>query len=215
MSGPERRASPGEEVRRELLFALAVQGPAASAEVARLAGRSERAVLTCLGALRSEGLLERVEAPPGGYALTAAGRAAARRARREEAEALRDAAAEAYPRFAELNRSVKAALTRWQLRRMGGMDVPNDHRDAAHDAAVLAELEDAASALAPLLADLARRRPRYRAYRVRLERALEGALAGQRDLVTGVGADSFHAVWWQLHADLLAVLGRRRGGEDA
>ncbi len=208
---PSRRGALG----RELLFALDVLGPTTSAELARAIGRSEPGVRAALASLRDDGLVRSPEARPEAVALTPAGREEARGARREEAEALGALAAGLYPRFAELNRRVKRALTRWQLRTIGGVEVPNDHRDPAHDAAALGALGDAAAELAGLLGGLASRRPRYRAYPERLERALEGARSGRRDLVCGVAVDSFHGIWWQLHADLLALLGRERGEEDA
>jgi hypothetical protein len=47
---------------------------------------------------------------------------------------------------------------------------------------------------------------RFRRYRVRLTDALASARSGTLDDVTDSTA-SYHAVWFQLHEDLLATLG--------
>ena len=91
----------------------------------------------------------------------------------------------------------------------------NDHSDPVHDAEVLADLSGAAARAATLLVNLAELRPRYAAFRTRLIQAAERAAQGERDSVCGLGRDSFHTAWWQLHTDLLMLLGRERTSEDA
>ncbi|WP_233558968.1 hypothetical protein [Micromonospora radicis] len=75
-------------------------------------------------------------------------------------------------------------------------------------ARVLAELGDLAGELVPLTAALTR----FGGYAERFAAALDRARAGQRQWVAGVGVASCHAVWMELHEDLLATLGLARGG---
>jgi hypothetical protein len=48
--------------------------------------------------------------------------------------------------------------------------------------------------------------PRFRCYRVRLTGALTHVRSGALEYVTD-SVESYHAVWFQLHEDLLATLG--------
>ena len=118
-------------------------------------------------------------------------------------------------RFDELNRRVKAAITDWQVVRVAGAVVPNDHSDAKRDAIVVARLASAVGTASVLLRPLARLRRRIAVLLGRLEGALGRVSAGGGDWVCGLGVDSVHAVWWNLHAELLALLGRERGDADA
>jgi len=38
-------------------------------------------------------------------------------------------------------------------------------------------------------------------------------MSGRRDLVDGLDVDSLRRIWFELHDDLLATLGRQRGQE--
>ena len=46
-----------------------------------------------------------------------------------------------YRRFLVLNPEVLRVASAWQVRTINGVDVPNDHADEDHDAAVIAEME--------------------------------------------------------------------------
>jgi hypothetical protein len=52
---------------------------------------------------------------------------------------------------------------------------------------------------------------RFAGYDDRFTAALGQAEAGRLSWVDGVGVDSCHTVWIQLHEDLLATLGLQRG----
>lgn len=132
-----------------------------------------------------------------------------------ESASLRPLLEPLYEDFAVLNRRIKETLHRWQLRRERGVEVLNDHRDHRYDAVVLADLRAAHAAADAWLEPLARLRPRYASAREQLSRALARAMTGDVAAVAGVTNDSFHLVWWQLHADLLQMLGRERGPDDA
>jgi hypothetical protein len=71
----------------------------------------------------------------------------------------------------------------------------------------LGELHERAE---PILRQLTADLPRLDVYRQRLEAAYDRALGGETDYVSGVRVDSYHTVWFELHEDLLRMLGRQR-----
>jgi pyruvate,orthophosphate dikinase len=163
--------------------------------------------------LEREGLVER--RPSGRLGLTPNGRARGEELRAAERRALAPEAAAIDAPFARLNTRVKHAITAWQVRLQGSVDVPNDHDDPRHDATVLADLTAAVDEAVALLTPLAEGRPRYAAYRDRLGRAAKRVRGGEGRFVSGLDVDSVHTVWWQLHAEILALVGRPRGTDDA
>jgi hypothetical protein len=52
--------------------------------------------------------------------------------------------------------------------------------------------------------------PRMAVYRDKLETALEKAEDGAVEWVSDAKLDSYHTVWFELHEDLLRMLGRER-----
>lgn len=202
----------GQATADALLHVVGLRGLVSPDDLAEPLGATREEVEAAVRALQGAGLLERrgdlVQ-------LSAPGRARLAEARMRESLALREPVGLVYDRFATLNRTVKALLHRWQVRTDRTVDVPNDHSDAEWDAAVLADLERVQRAAAALLAPLEALRPRYAALRRRLAAALARAAAGDRRAVASVATDSFHAAWWELHADLLAMLDRPRGPDDA
>lgn len=103
-------------------------------------------------------------------------------------------------------------MTRWQVRPLPGEPLAaNDHADARWDDRVLDDLRSVGRALAPLAAGLAAVLARFDGYDARFHAALARADRGEGRWVDGVGIDSCHAVWMQLHEDLLATLGLERG----
>ena len=102
-------------------------------------------------------------------------------------------------------------MTRWQTVTVGGEAVPNDHTDADYDAAVLDELAKLDAEAGPVLDVLAGLVPRLGVHRRRLSEALARASAGETDYVSGVRVASYHTVWFELHEDLLRLLGPHAG----
>jgi DNA-binding MarR family transcriptional regulator len=199
----------------EVLLALSASGASAPDQIARSTGLATASVAAAIEELRDSGRISTAAAPPERARLTEAGRAAAGEVLERERAAFGADVAARYARFRALDRALKEAITRWQVRTVGGVEVANDHRDRAHDAAVLAELVDVGARAVAWLEPLARRRSRYRGYRGRIEAALARVRAGEVGWIAGVGVDSLHSIWWQLHGDLLAILGRARGASDA
>ena len=124
-------------------------------------------------------------------------------------------AVEVLEAFHAFDARMKAIVTAWQVRDVGGEQVLNDHRDPAYDAGLLDELAglhaETADWLSPLSADLRR----FDAYRSRLARAVDLARQGDQRFVASPRVDSYHSIWFELHEDLIRLAGRRRSDEAA
>jgi hypothetical protein len=122
--------------------------------------------------------------------------------------------------FLPLNARLQQACTDWQIRPAPGDPLAaNDHSDGGWDGRVLRALGALARELAPLGAELGGILDRFRGYDTRFAAALHRAAAGEpawvdRSGVDRSGADSCHTVWFELHEDLIATLGLRRGAEE-
>lgn len=147
----------------------------------------------------------------GGWGLTDAGRAAdaERIAAELDAAGSRAAVQDAYQRFLVLNPELLDLCTAWQTRTLAGAMVANDHSDAGYDTRVLGLFGDFHRRAEPVCAELTTALPRFGRYRDRLAGALGRARAGERDYLAD-NLDSYHAVWFQLHEDLLVTLGLPR-----
>lgn len=150
-----------------------------------------------------------------GWTLTEAGRLTDERSLAAEIEQTGTVplVAEVHADFLPLNDRLQAACTRWQIRPLPGAPLAaNDHTDFRWDDRVLAQLRTLGGRLRPLNVRLAERVARFGGYADRFDRALERADKGRREWVDGVGVDSCHRVWLELHEDLIATLGIERGG---
>lgn len=116
----------------------------------------------------------------------------------------------AYERFERVNRDLLALFTDWQTMPAGGERITNEHTDADYDRAVIDRLGDLHDRGAKVLDRLAQMVPRLSVYADRLEAAYDKVLAGDTAFVSGVRVDSYHTVWFELHEDLLRMLGRTR-----
>ncbi len=120
------------------------------------------------------------------------------------------AASSAYERFERVNRELLALFTDWQTMPAGGERLPNDHSDADYDRSVIDRLGDLHERADKVLARLSELQGRLSRYAERLDGAYDKVLAGETDFVSGVRVDSYHTVWFELHEDLLRMLGRTR-----
>ncbi|HEY2717318.1 MAG TPA: hypothetical protein VGI73_13950 [Solirubrobacterales bacterium] len=121
------------------------------------------------------------------------------------------AATEAYERFERINRELLALFTDWQMiPTAGGERVPNDHADAEYDAQIIDRLGAQHERAERVLDSFAALEPRLGLYKERLDSAYDKALAGEHEWVSGARIDSYHTVWFELHEDLLRMLGRER-----
>jgi hypothetical protein len=210
---PEPHAS---DPRLLVLHALRLKGSADAATVAESSGVPADEVAAQLDKLAGEGLAVERTGVLAGWSLTAAGRAEHLREVRHEVDAAgaRATVTGAYERFRALNAGVLDACSRWQVRTVGGRMVRNDHRDAAYDTGVVADLARLGEQAAPLVDDLAGALARYRGYGPQLREAVARVEAGESDWFTKPVMPSFHTVWFELHEDLLTTLGLERSDES-
>jgi hypothetical protein len=120
------------------------------------------------------------------------------------------AASEAYERFERINRKLLALMTDWQMMPAGAERVPNDHSYPDYDASIIDQLGALHERAQRPLGAFATLEPRMQRYIERLDHAYDRALAGEHDWVSGARIDSYHTTWFELHEDLLRMLGRER-----
>ena len=116
----------------------------------------------------------------------------------------------AYQRFEVINKDLKQLITDWQTMEVGGKRVANDHSDKAYDERVIGKLGDLHERFEPILNKLCAGEPRLAVYRDKLGQALEKAEDGDLAWVSDAKQDSYHTVWFELHEDLLRILGHVR-----
>ncbi len=197
------------------LRVLAIKGLATLEGLADAAGTTPDTVRPAIDRLLDAGLAEMAA---GAYRLTGDGR---RRSTElldlERAEVGGERAAGWLDAFLGLDGELKAAVTAWQLRPAGARaePAPNDHADAAYDAAVLERLGRVAGAADVLLGQVTAGSPRFETYRGRLARAAAAAAAGNGRFVASPRVDSVHGVWFELHEELIRLAGRTRESETA
>ncbi len=115
-----------------------------------------------------------------------------------------------YEEFCVFNADLKQIMTAWQVR---GDGTPNDHLDSGYDDAVLGRLSELHARAAPMMHRLERLSPRLAGYPVRLTRALERIVSGDRSYVARLIADSYHTVWFELHKELISLAGLNHESE--
>jgi hypothetical protein len=116
----------------------------------------------------------------------------------------------AYEAFERLNVHLKALITDWQTLVVGGSRVANDHSDKDYDLRVIDRLGELHERAEPILARLTKEVPRFGYYGRNLVGALERAEAGEVEWVSDARLPSYHTLWFELHEDLLRLVGRQR-----
>lgn len=198
-----------------VLHALRLTGMGEVGRVARRFGLAPDDVTEHLLDFEAVGWVHRVEfAGVGGWALTEAGRVENERQLAVElAESGADAAVSGvHAAFLPLNAAFQAVCTNWQIRPLPGDPMAaNDHSDFRWDDRVLDSLGSLGRRLEPLCVELAGLLARFDGYAERYAAAMGRVERGERAWIDGVGLDSCHRVWFELHEDLIATLGIRRG----
>ncbi|GAA4935739.1 hypothetical protein [Actinoplanes utahensis] len=176
--------------------------------VADAAGLSAPEAESRLIDLAVAGLVTRTPGAFGGWGLTEAGKAEDARLIAEQRETAGATAAVtgAYERFMVLNPELLDLCSAWHMRTVDGVTTVNDHVDAGYDARVLDRFTDLDRRAGPVCADLEAALPRFGRYRGRLTAALAQASSGRLEFLADT-TTSYHAVWFQLHEDLLVTLG--------
>jgi hypothetical protein len=116
----------------------------------------------------------------------------------------------AYDDFERINEQVKQLITDWQTLTVGGSKVPNDHSNSDYDDKIIDKLGALHERAEPMLDRLARPLPRLGVYKRLLQSALEKAEDGDIAWVSDARCMSYHTVWFELHEDLIRILGRQR-----
>jgi hypothetical protein len=191
------------------LHGLVVKKAGSAAKVADLLGNDEDAVASALDAASAEGL---AMAANGTFMVTPAGRAWLEGRYASEFAALRTnpEASAAYERFERINRELLGLFTDWQMVPAGIERIPNDHSDPHYDHGVIDRIGEQHDRAQRPLGAFAELDGRLERYQHRLDAAYDKVLAGELDFVSGARVDSYHTVWFELHEDLLRMLGRER-----
>lgn len=197
------------ESRDLVLHATAIKRHAPAEAIAALAGVTVDRTQAQLDALVATG--RAIEAK-GAYALTPLAGVALQARYAGHFANLREHAGfrGAYEGFERINNTLKQIITDWQTLDVSGQKVANDHSDKAHDAGVIDRLGGLHEQAEPILAKLAAGLPRLKYYGDKLLAALEAAEDGDREWISDIRRDSYHTVWFELHEELLRIMGRER-----
>lgn len=199
------------------LHAVRLKGMADDAEVAARFGLDPVLARELLLDFQAFGWITRVEfGGTAGWTLTETGRSEnERQLARELAASNSDSSIRhAYMTFLSHNDRLLRACTDWQLRPNGTDPLAvNEHIDEEWDQRVLTTLSSLSDELRPVCQELGGRFVRLRGYDGRFAAALARVEQGDHSWVARPRVDSCHTVWMELHEDLVATLGIRRGAE--
>lgn len=192
-----------------VLHATAIKRHAPVSAIAHLAGVSEASAKAVLDQAVAGG---RVVEARHAYALTPLAGVAltARYSRHFGGLRADEAFVAAYEGFERINRTLKQIITDWQTLDVGGAKVANDHSNKAHDEAVIDRLGGLHEQAEGILDRLSAKLPRLQYYADKLLSALEAAEDGDHEWVSDIRRDSYHTVWFELHEELLRIMGRER-----
>jgi hypothetical protein len=115
-----------------------------------------------------------------------------------------------YEGFERLNGALKQLITDWQTLPVGGGRVPNDHGNKDYDAKIIDRLAELHERAELVLKRLARVVPRFQIYDEKLRAALGRSEDGAIQWVSDAKIESYHSLWFELHEDLLRLMGRER-----
>lgn len=192
-----------------VMHGIAVKKYGAAEEVASIVGLPKDTVEERVKEAVSTGRVNEVN---GKYILTPIGQITLKSAYAKAYAAHRDDSGfmAAYEEFEKINTDLKQVITDWQTIKLGGQAVANDHSDTAYDAKVIDRLGDVHERVESVLDRLSGKEPRLKIYNTKLLAALEKAEDGEIKWVSDATIDSYHTVWFELHEDLLRIVGRNR-----
>jgi hypothetical protein len=192
-----------------VLQAVRLKGRPGPADVAAATGSAEAEVAAALDSLVSAGACKEMN---GRFMLTPEGRDRLNALLAEERPTVdQDALRATYDEFDAHNSALKQVVTDWQLRD----GEPNDHTDAAYDAGVVDQLAALHDRFAPLVERMAATAPRRAPDTGRVANPSAHGQAGDHTFIARPIADSYHTVWFELHQDLIGLLGLSRQEEAA
>ena len=201
------------------LHAVRLKGMADDAELAARFELDTTLVAELLLDFQAFGWITRVEfAGTAGWTLTESGRSKNERQLSHELAAAdsNSSIRRAYLTFLPYNERLLRACTDWQLRPNGADPLAvNEHTDREWDQRVLSALATLSQELRTVCRELGGRLVRFQGYDDRFTAALARVERGELSWVARPRVDSCHTVWMELHEDLVATLGIRRGAEPA
>lgn len=196
-----------------LLISLRIKGFGKPEPMAEALAAPVETCVALIGELKSAGLAEDTKV---GVRLTVAGREVADALKSaERAAADQTRLADAGESFTSVNTAFKQLITRWQMREVEGKPARNDHSDAAYDKVVLDGFDPIHRDVGEVIEIVAVTVPRFADYARRLTAALARIRAGELRYVAAPDAESYHTVWFELHQDLIGLLGTTRAKEVA
>lgn len=182
-----------------VLHTLRCVGFVSLARLSEATGLPEDAVESELIDLAVAKLVTHTSGAFGGWGVTDDGKATdlERVSAELDATGTRGEVARAFDAFLVLNPELLDICAAWQL---------SDHEDVAYDERVLERFVDLDQRAQTVYGALAGALDRFARYPVRFGDALARAKAGELEHLTN-STSSYHAVWFQLHEDLLSTLG--------
>jgi pyruvate,orthophosphate dikinase len=199
----------------DVLRIVAFKGRTTAEAVGAALGASTETAAAELAALTDAGLLEAL--PKDGWVKpTDLGRQRVADVYAEERAGCEQHMGDVLDGFHAPNTLFKEVVTAWQLRKVNGADVPNDHTDAAYDGSVLRRLrEDVHGAIVPLVDKASSELARLGRYGERLHEALARIEKGEHEYIAHPLKESYHTIWFELHEELIRLAGRDRASEAA
>ena len=197
------------DARALALHGLAIKRHASAAAVAALTGLTLDQTEAEFARAAASG---RAIETQGAYTLTPLARVALQAGYDRHFAELRAAPAfaAACKNFERINPELKQIVTDWQTLRVGGEMRANDHSDPDYDDKVIDRLSALHERFEPVIAALARGLSRLAIYASKLEAALDKAESGDPAWVSDIHRDSYHTVWFELHEELLRIMGTER-----
>ncbi len=192
-----------------VMHAVAIKKHGSADELAPFTGLDREAVDEALAHALDKG---RVAETGGKYMLTPAGQMIVGGEYSRFYDGLREDEAfiKPYEQFERINTELKQLITDWQTMEIGGKRVENDHSDASYDEEIIGRIGDLHERFEPVLARMIAKAPRLEVYREKPDAALEKAEDGDIAWVSDAKTESYHTVWFEMHEDLLRMLGRQR-----
>jgi hypothetical protein len=115
-----------------------------------------------------------------------------------------------YEKFEIMNIELKSVITSWQMIEVAGALVANDHSDGSYDSEIIDRLGELHDRFESILDGITKFVPRFLFYQEKLLAALESAEDGRIEWVSDAKIESYHTVWFEMHEDLLRIVGRER-----
>lgn len=117
---------------------------------------------------------------------------------------------DAYKKFEYINTDLKLLITQWQTVELADKLISNDHSDVDYDNQIIDKIGNLHERYQPILEIMTTLLPRLSFYQDKLMEALEKAEDGEIQWVSDARLESYHTIWFEMHEDLLRVLGRVR-----